>query len=121
MTADEMADPVPGSGLPGERVADVLSEEGVLPYMARISEYVSEDSTGEQRAREMAEFDKANVEAERKNDEFVDRIVAAVDASPSGGEGLAERQQEGRESIEKLKGHTAKVKALNEKIHGDGQ
>ncbi len=51
-----------------DRLLSALSAEGfVLPYMARSSDYVDPESTGEQRAAELRELHAADAQAEQQN------------------------------------------------------
>lgn len=70
-----------------EAASKVLGDVAGLPYMARARDYVSEESTGEDRARELAALRAADEEAERQNAEFVRRLLAAAYAIdfPEGG------------------------------------
>lgn len=51
---------------------------GTPPYMARVAEYVSIESTGALRAAEMARFRAADAEADELNDDLVRRALEAA-------------------------------------------
>jgi len=53
-------------------------EDHCLPYMARASEYIDDDSTGEMRLSQIAELRKADGEAERMNREFLRKVLEAA-------------------------------------------
>jgi hypothetical protein len=56
----------------------VLSEEMTLPYGACVAHYVSADSRGEERARQLAALRAADEEAEVKNRAVVRRVLQAA-------------------------------------------
>lgn len=57
----------------------VLDEGGtVLPYMARIANYVSPDSEGDERAQQLAALKAADEDAEAKNRDVVRRALQAA-------------------------------------------
>src|SRR5579863_10507603 len=53
-------------------------EDHCLPYMARASEYVDDDSTGRLRLSQIAELRKADGEAEKMNREFLRKVLEAA-------------------------------------------
>lgn len=58
---------------------EVFSEEGVtLPYSASVQYYVSADSEGEERARQLAALRAADAEGEEKNRTVVRRALQAA-------------------------------------------
>jgi hypothetical protein len=57
---------------------DVLSEEMELPYMARVANYVTADSRGDERAQQLAALRAANADAEAKNRALVRRALQAA-------------------------------------------
>lgn len=67
---------------------EVFSEEGVtLPYSARIENYVSADSEGDERAQQLAALKAADEEAEVKNRALVRRVLQAALPIPDEHEG----------------------------------
>lgn len=56
----------------------VLGEEMDLPYMARIANYVTPDSEGDERAQQLAALRAADEEAEAQNRALVRRALQAA-------------------------------------------
>lgn len=56
----------------------VLREEIAPPYMAHVNDYVTEDSRGERREREIAALKEADQEADSRNRDLVRRALDAA-------------------------------------------
>ena len=85
MVTDEMID----------RAWSVLREEINPPYMAQVGYYVSEDSAGLQRERELAELKEADEKAHQMNRDLVRRALEAALSSPPPEGGIPRRDTEG--------------------------
>jgi len=53
-------------------------EDHCLPYMARASEYIDDDSTGSLRETQIGELREADREADRMNREFLRKVLEAA-------------------------------------------